>query len=204
MSKLYKTRSNAKGQFVKGVSILITKELQKIADDVAVRVKPIVRDELEKTYRLNVYETYAPISNSGKAVKEHNDSHTHKQSQPYHHTGIFVNSTKAVIDGSVVKMVIEDHMYPDGASTTQVYEWLTKGTTKTPVNDSYPYIKKSGGEYSTGWATYNPTPEHKFEQKTLAEMEIFLDNLIIDIKNNPTKYHGKYKNKVQAKFLDIK
>lgn len=135
-------RQNKKGQFTGDFSILITKKLQKIADEVDVNVKSTIRKKLEQTYRDNVYASYSPISNTGKAIQEYNDTHKHKKPQSYHHTGIFANSVKAVIDENVVKIVIEDNTYDDGASTTQVYEWLTKGTTKNPKHDSYPYIKK--------------------------------------------------------------
>ena len=187
-------RQNAKGQFTKEMSILITKKLQAIADDAEVRVKAIVRDKLEEEYKYQLRATYAPISKTGKAVAEYNDEHTHKKPQSYHHTGLLADSVKALIDGPTVKVEIEDRMYDDGASTTQVYEWLKHGTTKTPANDSYPYVKKQGDNYSTGWASYNPTPKHPFEQHTLNAMEGFLDNLMVELadENLQAKYYKKY------------
>lgn len=53
---------NSLGQYTKGVSVLITKHMRDLADNVDIRVKTLVRDKLEETYRDNVRATYAPVS----------------------------------------------------------------------------------------------------------------------------------------------
>lgn len=177
---------NSKGQLTKGVSILITEQLRAIAKDQENKVKKVVREELENTYKDEVFKSYVSVSKTGREIKNYNDTHKRQKKQTYRHTGLFINSIKAKIDGHTVKIVIEDNAYDDGASTTQVYEWLTKGTTETPAKENYPYIKKQGDDYSTGWAKYNPTPKHHFERLTMARMEGFLDSVAEDVKN------GKY------------
>lgn len=166
----------------------ITKQLQKDAKEVDMKVKPMLRDKLEELYIKNVYASYAPISEHGKTVKAENEYAKkvkgHMQASPYHHTGTFVSSIHGVIEDDVVKIKIEDKLYDDGTSTLQVYEWLTKGTTKTPKKNSYPYVKKQGDKYSassysTGWAKYNPTPKHKFEEITLEEFRAYINNELL-------------------------
>lgn len=134
--------------------------------------------------------------NIGANVANYNETHKHKKPMPYHHTGLFAGSVKAVIDGNAVKVVIEDKAYDDGATTEQVYDWLTKGTTLNPKKNSYPYVRKQGSNYSTGWATYNSTPKHPFEQHTLNEMAGFLDMLESDLKRKKIQpYMIGYKSK---------
>lgn len=180
---------NKLGQFDKNTSILITKALQNIADEVAIRVKPVVRDELERTYRYHVYTSYTPATKEGANIKKYNETHTHQKKQLYHHTGIFASSIKGLIEGSTVKIVIEPKSYPDGQSTTEVYEYLTKGTRKKSNKTGYYY---DGGEE---FSTYISTPKHNFEQRTLDEIEIYLNNLADDLKNHPENYSEKYRNK---------
>ena len=197
-------RQNIKGQITKDFSILVTKKLQAVADEVNIRVKPLIRDELEYKYKTNVVATYAPISKTGIAVKEYNETHKHQKSASYHHTGTFLENIKAIIDGNTVKVIIKEDTYDDGATTTQVYEWLRYGTTTNPVNDSYPYVKKQGGNYSTGWATYNPTPKHPFEEMTLEQMKGFLDTLAGEFKNKTVrKEYMKYAKHKRGRKEDI-
>ena len=180
-------RQNNKGQITKDFSILVTKKLQTVAEEVNIRIKPLIRDELQYKYKTNVLATYAPTSETGQAVKDYNKAHKHQKSASYHHTGKFLDSIHAVIDENTVKIIIEENIYDDGATTLQVYEWLRYGTTKNPKSDRYPYIKKQGGNYSTGWASYNPTPKHPFEEMTLEQMKGFLDTLTGEFKNKTVK-----------------
>ena len=170
------------GKFTKEMSILITKELRTIADDVAIRVKPIVRDELERTHRANIYDSYIPAVDGS-----------------YHHTGTLASSIKGLIDGNAVKAVVEDREFPNdvrspnaATSTLEVYEILKNGSTSNPKADAYPYRDGSG---EIKWSMYIQQKPHNFEQRTLEDMEVFLDQLTRDLKNNPEKYSRKYKNK---------
>lgn len=188
-------RQNNLGQITNEFSILVTKELQKIADDAELKIKPIIRDELERVYKDNVRNSYTPISKTGIAVEEYNKTHKHQKPKSYHHTGTFADSVKSVIDGSTVKIIIEDKLYEDGVSTTQVHEWLTKGTTDTPRKKSYPYVKKQGDSYSAEWASYNPTPKHYFEEHTLEQMKGFLNDLSVNMDKYINLYKGRYSKK---------
>jgi hypothetical protein len=189
--------NNKINQLNKKMSIRVTKKLEEeinnIAEGCEYRVKAIVRDELEEEYRTQVYASYSPVTDTGKAIQKHNERNKHQKKLSYHHTGIFASSVKALIDKHTVKIVIEDKQYPDGATTEEVYEWLTKGTAKEPTNgDSYSY--KNGAE----WSRYHSLPRHPFEYRTRVRMKVFLDGLASDISNNP-KYYAKYKRKSREK-----
>lgn len=191
----------------KQATVLITKQLEQIADDVEKDATEIIKDKLLETYKENVLASYSPRSQAGIETQEYNDyqksreqklgTRLHKKKQTYHHTGIFVDSIYTEVDNKTVKIKIRDEMYPDGASTTQVYEWLTKGTKGS--DKSYPYISVSGSDktnpdnYSTGWARNYPTPPHLFEEHTREQMKGFLDNFGENIKNDYKK--RKYKRR---------
>lgn len=176
-------KQNSRGRFVKDMSILITKDLQAAADEVGVRIRPIVRDELVRTHRANIYATRIPAENGS-----------------YHHTGMLARHVKGIIDGNTVKAVIEEVPYKKdeirsqhGAKlTTEVYEILKNGSKAHPRADSYPYTDKDG---QVKWSQYIQQKPHDFEQRTLDDMEVFLNN----IKSNPElylkSYLKKYKNK---------
>ena len=175
-------KQDTQGRFTKEMSILITKQLQAIADDVAVRIRPLVRDELESTHRSNIYASYTPAIN-GK----------------YHHTGTLASSVKGLIDGNAVKVVIEDREFPNdvrspnaATSTVEVYEILKNGSTANPKSDSYPYRSKNG---KIAWSSYIKQEKHTFEQQTLQDMEVFLDQLATNLKNHPERYTRNYKNR---------
>lgn len=193
---------NAKGQFTKGVSILISKKLQAeldaVAEECVVRIKPIIRDELERTYKDEVHASYRPATKTGKDVQKYNETHKHQKAAPYHHTGHFLESINAVIEGSVVKIKLKEIAYDDDTTTLDVYDYLSKGTTKRPKHDKY-YIKGSDG---IGLADYISTPKHQFDAHTLNHMKGFLDSLASDIRNHPKNYI-KYTDKRKAKSLGL-
>lgn len=197
-------------RFRKYAAVYITKALEKQAELIDLNVKKLVKDKLQETYVNNVRASYTPRSVKGQEIKEYNESTGkggHKKKLTYRHTNIFANSIYTKIDGRTIKVMIKDEKYPNGASTTQVYKWLTEGTKGS--KKSYPYIKHSGNDksdpnsYSTGWARNYPTPAHLFEQHTKIQMKGFLDSLENDIKNGDkdiiqTKYN-KYLNKSSHK-----
>lgn len=198
----------------KQATVLITKQLEQIAEKVEKDATKIVEDKLLETYKENVLASYSPRSEAGQEVQAYNESRKQLEQKDrelgiksrrgrkkltYKHTNIFVNSIYTEIKNKTIKIKIKDEIYPDGASTTQVYEWLTKGTKGS--DKSYPYIKVTGKDatdpnnYSTGWARNYPTPRHLFEEHTREHMKGFLENfqgnILNDKKYNSRKYTKK-------------
>ena len=120
---------------------------------------------------------------------EYNETHKHQKKRPYHHTGLLERSVYGTIDGDIVKANIRDQKYDNGASTTEVYDYLKFGTTDTPKNDTYDY--EGGAKFSQ----YIPQEPHNFEARTREYMNQFLDRLAADIKNHPERYSDKYRKK---------
>lgn len=188
-------KQNNLGQFTKEMSILITKELQNLAHEAEVRVKPILRDKLEETHRLNVYASRTPAIN-GK----------------YHHTGILASSIKGVIDGNTVKAVVEPKKFPNrirsnnGAKlTTEVYEILKNGSKARAKHDVYPYEGKQKKEQNKDkvgpmkWSTYIQQKPHDFEQRTLDDMEQYISQDLIPAL---TKKNGYLYEQLVKKYTD--
>lgn len=183
---------NKKGQItrIKPIEIKLSKRIQEIADEVAIRVKPIVRDELESTLRSEIYASYTPATKKGQQIKEYNESHKHQKVRPYHHTGLLASKVDAVIDEDMVKAIIRDGQYKDGATTSEVYDYLKFGTRTIPSEkDVYSY--NNGNKFSM----YISQEPHNFEARTKEYMDQFLEDLENDLLNNPEKYSNKYKNK---------
>lgn len=192
----------------KYATVLVTKQLEQIADNLEKDAIKIIEDKLLETYKTNVLASYTPRSEAGLEVQRYNEyqkrlekkdkKRRNKKKLTYRHTNIFINSIYTEVNNKTVKIKIRDEMYPDGASTVQVYEWLTKGTQGS--EKLYPYIKISGTDttdpnnYDTGWARNYPTPRHLFEEHTREQMKGFLDNFEHNIKND-RKYESKKYNK---------
>ena len=196
----------------KQATVLITKQLEQIAEEVEKDATKIIEDKLLETYKENVLASYSPRSEAGQEVQAYNESRKQLEQEDralgiksrrgrkrltYRHTNIFVDSIYTEVRNKTVMIKIRDEQYPDGASTTQVYEWLTKGTKGS--DKPYPYVKVTGKDatdpnnYSTGWARNYPTPQHLFEEHTREQMKGFLDNFASNIKDN---YRGRrYKRK---------
>lgn len=196
----------------KQATVLITKQLEQIAEEVEKDATKIIEDKLLETYKENVLASYSPRSEAGQEVQAYNESRKQLEQKDrelgiksrrgrkkltYKHTNIFINSIYTEVKNKMVMIKIRDEQYPDGASTTQVYEWLTKGTEGS--DKPYPYVKVTGKDatdpnnYSTGWARNYPTPRHLFEEHTREQMKGFLENFQDNIKNDYNK--RKYKKK---------
>lgn len=196
----------------KQATVLITKQLEQIAEEVEKDATKIIEDKLLETYKENVLASYSPRSEAGQEVQAYNESRKQLEQKDrelgiksrrgrkkltYKHTNIFINSIYTEVKNKMVMIKIRDEQYPDGASTTQVYEWLTKGTEGS--DKPYPYVKVTGKDatnpnnYSTGWARNYPTPRHLFEEHTREQMKGFLENFQGNIKNDYNK--RKYKKK---------
>ena len=179
---------NEKGQTSKQLSILINRRLREIAQDCENKVKIVLRDELEKQHKHDIYSTYAPIQQSGMEVAKYNAEHKRQKKQLYHHSGTLIRSVKGVIERNTVKIEIEDNHYDDGTSVKDVYEWLDKGTKKSEYDV---YILGGKGTH-TPYVTYIPTPRHGFKKMTLDYMDSFIKNELI-----PNIEKGKYLRKTR-------
>lgn len=157
------------GRFQKYATVNIKKQLEKIAKETEVNVSEVVAKKLKEVYKANVEASYGPRSNT---------------SMEYEHTGIFLESIDVVIEDRAVKVKIrDDKQYPNGKLPSQVYVYLTKGTTG---GGNY-YFENPNNEGETLLRAYNyPTPAHLFEEHTKVQMKGFLDTLETDIKK------GKY------------
>ena len=186
---------NKRGQFTgnKPIAIAISKRLLNIAKDEGIRIKAMVRDELETELRFQVYTSYRPATKQGQEVAEYNATHKHQKSRPYHHTGRLAHNINAIIDGNTVKAIVRDEKYDNGASTTEVYDYLKFGTTNTPKkSDVYDY---NNGDRFSQYISQEP---HNFEARTRDHMEDFLSQLAEDIDRNGKKnINPKYLKKIK-------
>ena len=95
-----------------------------------------------------------------------------------------------------------DITYDDGTPATQVYKWLTEGTTP-PKNSYYPYDLGDG--FTTFYRNY-PTSAHLFEEHTTIQMKGFLNSLENRIKNGEYttyKYTGKKKKRTHYRGQEV-
>lgn len=179
---------NSKGHISKQLSILISKKMKEAAQDCEEKVKIEIRNELDKQHKADIYNSFAPIHQSGKDVDKYNRTHTHQKKHPYHHSGLLLRSVHAEIDEDVVKIVIDDNEYDDGTSVRDVYEWLDKGT----KDSEHDYYILGGKGSHTPLVPYVKTPRHGFKQDTLRHMDGFIQNTII-----PNIDKGKYLRKTR-------
>ena len=186
---------NTKGQWAStnSIEIALKKRLLAIAKDDGIKLKAMVRDKLEEELRFNVYTSYRPATKKGKDTQYYNETHKHQKARPYHHTGLLASKIDAIIDGDSVKAIVRDAQYADGASTTEVYDYLKFGTTNTPKkSDVYDY--NNGNNFSQ----YISQKPHNFEARTRDAMESYLNELKTDIEQNGKKYiNPKYLKKLR-------
>ena len=176
----------------KPIEIAIKKSLLAIARQEGVRVKALVRDELEDQLRLNVYTSYEPATKIGIETKKYNETHKHQKSHPYHHTGLLASSIYTVIDGDTIKAMVKNNQYPNGTSTTKLYDYLKFGTTDTPKKSVYGY------DNGKKFARYVAQRPHNFEARTKIYMNHFLDKLAANIEENGSaKINSKYLRKLR-------
>ena len=179
---------NAKGQISKQLSVLVTKKMKEAAQDCEQKVKIEIRNELDKQHKADIYNSFAPIHQSGKDVVKYNSTHTHQKKHPYHHTGTLLRHVHAEIDGDVVKIEVDDAEYDDGTSVRDVYEWLDKGT----KSSEYDYYILGGKGSHTPLVPYVSTPRHGFKQATLRHMDGYIQNTVI-----PKIENGEYLRKTR-------
>lgn len=189
---------NKRGQYVRTghLEIQITKQLKEIAKEAEVRIRPVVRDAAETILREEIYASYTPATKKGKTVQDYNDTHKHQKSRPYHHTGILASSIYGTIEGDTVKTKVRDTQYPDGASTTKVYDVLKYGTPSESEKKGFYY--NNGADFSP----YISQEPHNFEARASERIDDFLNELSNNI-NSETwrKANGmdRYIDKVARK-----
>lgn len=175
-------------RFGKYATIMITKQLQAIADNTATNVRKDVANKLKESYKRNIKLSYTPRSAEGWETLTYNEDpyRVHKKKLTYHHTNTLYDSVDTVIEGNYVKVKLKPKTYNKGAGHTatveQVHKWLTEGT--KGKNENYVYTDKY---LSSGGRNY-PTEKHHFEEWTKLEMRGYLDSLISDVER------GKYTN----------
>lgn len=151
------------------LEIKLTKQLQDIAREAEIRIRPLVRDKAEQFLREEIDNSYKPATKSGASVQEYNATHSHQKANPYHHTGLLVSSVYATIEGDTIKTKIRDKKYEDGTSTIKVYDVLKFGTPKTSKKQGFYYNNHS--EFSP----YISQEPHNFETRAKERIDEFLD-----------------------------
>ena len=169
--KIPKVKDNF-GRFRKHATVVVSKDIEELAKQAEVNVKRQVRDELLKTYKTNVAQSYLEgYTTSGRG------GHL-----SYHHTNNFLDSIHARIDGDIVKITIDDSIkYENGKSTYDIYTFLTHGT-EVHEEGYNPFI--SGTKHTENGRTSvyksakrRPMERHLFEEHTRVDMIAYLDKL---------------------------
>lgn len=200
MVKRMTARMINSSRWQKYATVMITKQLEQIADEVEKDATEIVKDKLLETYKTNVLASYSPRSEAGIEAERYNKyqksreqklgKRLHKKKLTYRHTNTFIDAIGVEVQDKIVKVVIDkDKTYEDGTPVTEVYEYLTKGTD----GGEGTYAYKSNDEI-TGARNY-PTPPHLFEEHTREQMRGFLDNFEANIKNDRKYNSRRYKKK---------
>ena len=200
MAKRMTARMINSSSWQKYATVMITKQLEQIADEVEKDATEIVKDKLLETYKNNVLASYSPRSEAGIEAKEYNKyqksreqklgTRLHKQKLTYRHTNTFIEAVKVEVKDKYVKIVIDEtKTYEDGTPVTDVYEYLTKGTNGS--DGTYAYQTDDG---ITGAKNY-PTPRHLFEEHTREQMKGFLDNFEGNILNDERYNSRRYTKK---------
>lgn len=183
---------NKLGQFTgqKVVSVKLAKRLQTIAKEDGIKLKAMVRDELERTLILEIQASYRPATKRGKEVQAYNETHKHQKPRPYHHIGLLASKIYATIEGDIIQAKVKDVKYPDGASTTKVYDYLKFGTPDEPKNGKKGFFYNNGQNFSP----YISQEPHNFEARTREHMRQFIGEL----ENSIYQYGAK---KINPKYL---
>lgn len=164
------------GRFRKYAGMYIKRQLASRAREIDENIRPDIRDELERTFRNNLYDSYSPITERGKSVKDYNKNHTHQLASPYHHTGKLASSVYGAIEGNVVQIKVKEKTYDNGKTTGQVMKWVLEGNTETPKYDRYYFTDKNGYKRL---AEYVHMPPHKVAERTMDYMiNVYMKQLV--------------------------
>lgn len=205
MAKRPTIKDNA-SRFRKTATVVITKELQKQAEELKIDLVKDISETLLNKYKENVELSYGPRGVRGREVEEYNNSKKELEQQDrevgiksprrgrkkltYRHTNIFLDSIYTKYEGNTIKVMIEKREYPNEEGITKsvkttedIYNFLRYGTSG---GGTYPYAKQTNpetGEEELVWAYNYPTPAHLFEEHTQNYMNSYIDSLKRDIKS---------------------
>lgn len=161
------------GRFQKYATVNLTKHLQKIADTTNKNLREDVAKKLEQTFKNNLEQSYRASGNSSDFS--------------YTHTGKLLESIHSIVEEDKVRIVMDELSYPNGRTTSQVYEYLTYGVELTSGTTKPYHFKGSDGHWKT--AESHSTPVHLFEDHTRTQMISYLETIKTDVKNK--KYSKK-------------
>jgi hypothetical protein len=196
MAKLRMINSS---RWQKHATVMITKELEAIAENTGVNVRLVIRDKLDESYKRNLTLSYGPRSSRGVEAQE-----THKRNtSTYTNTHTLEEAINTIIDGDYVKVVVDETKKYGGdreVPATKVIKWLSEGTRGGGKKTGY--YKDENDE----WHYNYPTPVHPFEEHTRNEMLGFLDSIEGDIRNKKYttyRYTGKKKKRTHYKGQEV-
>ena len=189
-------------RWAKHATVLITKELNAIAENTGVNVRLVIADKLKQTYIDNLKASYGPRSLQGIATAEKYKS----KSSTYTNTHTLEErAIDTIIDGNYVKVVVDETVTYDNndrdVPATKVIKWLKEGTKGRGKKTGY--YKDENGD----WHYSYPTPVHPFEEHTRNEMLGFLDSLEDNIRNHEYttyRYTGKKKTRTHYKGKKVR
>ncbi len=195
-----KSRMINSSRWQKHATVMITKELEAIAENTGVNVRLAIRDKLDESYKRNLALSYGPRSSRGVEAQE-----THKRkTSTYTNTHTLEEAIDTIIDGEYVKVVVDETVTYDNndrnVPATKVIKWLSEGTRGGGKKTGY--YKDENGE----WHYNYPTPVHPFEEHTRNEMLGFLDSIEGDIRNKKYttyRYTGKKKKRTHYKGQEV-
>lgn len=195
-----KSRMINSSRWQKHATVMITKELEAIAENTGVNVRLAIRDKLDESYKRNLTLSYGPRSSRGVEAQE-----THKRkTSTYTNTHTLEEAIDTIIDGEYVKVVVDETVTYDNndrnVPATKVIKWLSEGTRGGGKKTGY--YKDENGE----WHYNYPTPVHPFEEHTRNEMLGFLDSIEGDIRNKKYttyRYTGKKKKRTHYKGQEV-
>lgn len=189
-------------RWAKHATVMITKELEAIAENTGVNVRLVIADKLKQTYIDNLTASYGPRSLQGIATAE-----TYKsKSSTYTNTHTLETAVDVAIKDNIVKIIIDkDKTYGGDRNVpaTKVIKWLNEGTEGGSRKGGSGYYKDENDE----WHYNYPTRPHLFEEHTINDMKGFLDSLESDIDNGKYttyRYTGKKKTRTHYKGKKVR
>lgn len=196
-----KLRMINSSRWQKYATMMITKELEAIAEDTGVNVRLVLADKLKETYINNLKASYGPRSPRGAKAQE---THKKKTSTYTNTHTLDEKAISTIIDGDYVKVVVDETVTYDNndrnVPATKVIKWLREGTKGGGKKTGY--YKDENGE----WHYNYPTPAHLFEEHTRNEMLGFLNSLEGDIRNHKYttyRYTGKKKKRTHYRGQEV-
>ena len=195
-------------RWAKHATVMITEELNAIAEDTGANVRKIIAIKLKESYRNNLEASYGPRSKRGVEAKE-----THKRNKStYTNSHDLEGAIDTVIEGDYVKVVVDKNVVYDAdreVDAEKVLKWLKEGT-KGGSNKKKSDKRNSGIGYYTDdqdrWHYNYPTPPHPFEEHTANDMRGLLASMRTDIENGvytDYKYTGKKKKRTHYKGNEV-